>query len=309
MNPVSFNQKPNKVIQSENRKIYYFSTDLEDKNLDETVVNSFGEEWKKFNKFSDAEIERIGNMYFDIIDDKIVNKNTYGIDIGCGTGRWTKYLSDKVGFMEAVDPSEAIFTADKLLGKKSNVRLSMASTDNLPFADETFDFGMSIGVLHHIPNTEKALKDCVKKIKPGGYFYIYLYYDFENKGPLFKSIFYFIDKLRFVISKLPTLLKKIVCDLMAVFIYMPLILLGRFLSFIGLKKIANSLPLNMYQHTSFYVIRNDALDRFGTSLEQRFSKKQITDMMTNSGLEKIVISNSLPFWHAIGKKHTTHNYK
>jgi len=307
MKPVSFNQKPNNIIQSDNRKIHCFSTNLKGKNLDEAVINSFSEEWKKFNKFSDAEINKIGNMYFDIIDDKILNTNTYGLDVGCGTGRWTKFLADKIGFMEAVDPSESIFTADKLLGKKNNVRLSMASTDNLPFEDETFDFGMSIGVLHHIPNTEQALKDCVKKIKQGGYFYIYLYYDLENKGVLFKTIFYFINKLRFVISKLPTQIKKIVCDLIATFIYMPVVLLGRFFSFIGLKKIANSLPLNMYQKTSFYVIRNDALDRFGTSLEQRFSKKQITDMMTNSGLEEIVISNSLPYWHAVGKKQTIHN--
>ena len=305
MKPVSYNQQPNKVIQSENREIHCFSTDFEDKNLDEAVVNSFGEEWKKFNEFSDAEIDKIGNMYFDIIDDKILNADTYGLDVGCGTGRWTKFLADKIGFMEAIDPSEAIFTADKLLGKKNNVRLSMASTDNLPFEDETFDFGMSIGVLHHIPNTEQALKDCVKKIKKGGYFYIYLYYDFENRGVLFKTIFYFFNKLRYVTSKLPTRLKKIVCDLIAVFIYMPIVLVGRFFAFIGLKKIANSLPLNIYQKTSFYVVRNDALDRFGTSLEQRFSRKQITDMMTNSGLEDIVISDGLPYWHAIGKKQTT----
>lgn len=302
MKPVSYNQQPNKVIQVENREIHCFSTDVEDKNLDETVVNSFGEEWKKFNDFSDTEINKIGNMYFDIVDDKILNANTYGLDVGCGTGRWTKYLADKIGFMEAVDPSEAIFTADKLLGKKNNVRLSMASTDNLPFEDETFDFGMSIGVLHHIPNTEQALKDCVKKIKKGGYFYIYLYYDFENKGVLFKTIFYFFNKLRYLTSNLPTRLKKIVCDLIAIFIYMPIVLLGRFFSFIGLKKIADSLPLNIYQKTSFYVVRNDALDRFGTTLEQRFSRKQITDMMTNSGLEDIVISDGLPYWHAIGKK-------
>ncbi|MFX8809228.1 class I SAM-dependent methyltransferase, partial [Acinetobacter baumannii] len=89
----------------------------------------------------------------------------YGIDIGCGTGRFTKFLSDRIGFIEAIDPSEAIFVADKLLSEIQNVRLSMASTDNIPFNDETFDFGMSIGVLHHIPNTQKALRDCVKKIK------------------------------------------------------------------------------------------------------------------------------------------------
>lgn len=307
MNPKSFNQEPKKIIESENRNIYCFSTNLHDKNLDETVVNSFGEEWEKFNEFKDDEISKIGNVYFDIVDDKILNKDAYGIDIGCGTGRWTKFLSDKIGFMEAIDPSKAIFAADMLIGKKSNIRLSMASTDNIPFDDETFDFGMSVGVLHHIPNTEQALKDCVKKIKYGGYFYIYLYYNFENKGILFKTLFYFVNLIRLVVSKLPKRLKQIVCDLLAVLIYMPIVLLGRFCSFIGLKKIARNLPLNAYQNTSFYVIRNDALDRFGTTLEQRFSRKEIAEMMTDAGLGEIVISDSLPYWHAIGRKHSTHN--
>lgn len=297
-----FNQKPKNIIESVNRKIYCFPTDIKDKNIDMAVVDSFGEEWEKFNQFSENEIKKIGDAYFKIIDDNILNSNTYGIDIGCGTGRWTKYLSDRIGFMEAVDPSKAIFAADKLLEDKKNVRLSMASIDNLPFEDETFDFGMSVGVLHHIPNTEQALKDCVKKIKKGGYFYVYLYYNFENNGSIFKTIFYIVNALRLVISKLPTTLKKFTCDLVAIFIYMPIILIGKFCSIIGLKRIARNLPLSTYHNTSFFVIRNDALDRFGTSIEHRFSKKEIREMMTNAGLEQIVIPDSMPYWHAVGKK-------
>lgn len=298
----SFNQEPKSIIQSENREIHCFSTDVENKNIDDSVVDSFGNEWEKFNQFSTEEINKIGNMYFDILDEKILNKNTYGIDIGCGTGRWTKHLLDKIGFMEAVDPSKAIFVADKLLGKSENVRLSMASTDNLPFKDETFDFGMSVGVLHHIPDTPQALKDCVKKIKKGGHFYIYLYYSLDNRGFLFKTLFRITNGIRAIISKMPTRMKKFFCDLIAIFMYMPLVLLGRFCSFIGLKKLAKKIPLNFYQNTSFYVVRNDALDRFGTSLEQRFSKAEVKEMMTNAGLGDIVVSEGMPYWHAVGKK-------
>ncbi|MBT5402490.1 MAG: class I SAM-dependent methyltransferase [Crocinitomicaceae bacterium] len=302
MKPKSFNQEPQNIIQSDSRNIYCFPTDVEDQNIEDVIVDSFGEEWEKFNQFSDHEINKIGNMYFDIIDDKIINSNTYGIDIGCGTGRWTKFLLDRIGFMEVVDPSKAIMAADKLLENKKNVRLSMASTDNLPFNDETFDFGMSIGVLHHIPNTEKALKHCVNKIKKGGYFYVYLYYNFESRGIVFKTLFYVVNTMRRMISRLPSRFKKWVCDAIALCVYMPIVLIGRFISFIGFKKIAKVLPLSMYQHCSFYIIRNDALDRFGTSLEQRFSKEEIRDMMIKAGLEQIVISESTPYWHAVGRK-------
>ena len=266
------------------------------------MVSSFGSEWAKFNSFEDADLEKISAEYFDILDEKIINKGSYCIDIGCGTGRWSKCLLDKAGFIEAIDPSEAIFAADKLLPVGSNVRLSMAATDNIPFADGTFDFGMSIGVLHHIPDTSRALTDCVKKIKQGGYFYIYLYYSLDNKGWLAKLLLSLVTGLRKVVSRLPGKLKRFVCDLLAVVVYMPLVLLSRLFFFLGFKKLSAKVPLSIYRNKSFYIIRNDALDRFGTRLEQRFSRAEIISMMTNAGLEEIIVSPGLPYWHAIGKK-------
>ena len=57
-----------------------------------------------------------------------------------------------------------------------------------------------------------------------------------------------------------------------------------------------------YRSKSFYVMRTDSRDRFGTPLEKRFSKKEINEMMIDSGLEKIKFKDSLPFWTAIGFK-------
>jgi hypothetical protein len=49
-------------------------------------------------------------------------------------------------------------------------------------------------------------------------------------------------------------------------------------------------------------MRTDALDRFGTKLEQRFTAAQIRQMMERAGLERITFSNSVPFWCAVGFK-------
>src|SRR5882757_7680837 len=95
-------------------------------NIDETTVRSFGEEWKAFHNFDDKELSRIGDQYFDIVTPGMCGKDKIAADFGCGTGRWTKYFSDKVGAIAAIDPSDAIFTAATVLDKTENVQLYKA---------------------------------------------------------------------------------------------------------------------------------------------------------------------------------------
>lgn len=295
-----FNKEPVQIIETKNRSISIFST--EGDNIDAGVVETFGEEWLKFKDYSNKEINSIAGMYFDIVGEDIANKNSYALDIGCGTGRWTKFLAGKLGFIEAIDPSNAVFAADHLLKDVENVRITKASVETIPFNDETFDFAMSVGVLHHIPNTQQAMIDCVKKVKKGGYFYCYLYYNFDNKGPVFKALFALSNVIRLVVSRLPAAIKRVSCDALAVLLYMPFVLTSRLLSVLGLTKLAKQIPLSDYADKSFFVIRNDSLDRFGTRLEHRFSRKQVIELMENSGLENIVVGEGSPFYHAVGRK-------
>jgi SAM-dependent methyltransferase len=288
-------------IKSKNRVIKSYH--LPGKNLDKKTVESFGEEWNSFHGFTDKDIQSLGDQYFDIVPGEILGKDSLVIDIGCGSGRFIKYLKGQYGRIIGVDPSSAIFAADELIGEDDKVELIQASTDNLPFPDNYFDFGYSLGVLHHIPDTTKALNDCIKKIKPGGYFLLYLYYNLDNRSFLFKLLFYLSNVLRLGVSKFPAGIKRFACDVLAIFLYMPFIGLCRLLKFMGVpEKIRKNIPLQAYEDKTFYIIRNDSLDRFGTPLEQRFSRKQIEKMMNKAGLADIKFSEKIPYWHATGKK-------
>lgn len=64
----------------------------------------------------------------------------------------------------------------------------------------------------------------------------------------------------------------------------------------------DNFPLGAYKNLSFYTMRTDALDRFGTRLEQRFTRKEINNMMSSAGLDNIEFSSSKPFWCAVGYK-------
>lgn len=288
-------------IKTDNRIIKCYPIDR--KNVDPKTVSSFGKEWNAFHGFSELDLQYTGDMYFDIVTNEMLNDQSTVIDIGCGSGRWIKYLEGRYKKMVGLDPSEAIFAADKLLGQNDKVELVRASTDNIPYPDGYFDFAYSLGVLHHIPDTEKALIDCVKKVRSGGHFLVYLYYRFENRPFYFRFFYWVSNLLRKVISRMPYKLKKVSCDCLAIVLYMPFIVLCRFLRFIRVpEKIRFHIPLQAYERQSFYIIRNDSLDRFGTPLEQRFSLKEIRQMMTKAGLTDIKFSDKIPFWHAVGRK-------
>jgi len=294
-----YSYEPVEVVNVHGNEIHVF--DKLDENRSDEVIEDFGNEWLKFKDFDLKEIDFIGSQYFDIVTDDML-KDAYAIDFGCGTGRWSKCIASKVKFIEAIDPSNAVYSAAQLLSDNDNVRVSKVGIESVPFEDETFDFGMSIGVLHHIPDTQKAMIDCVKKIKKGGHFYVYLYYNLENRGILFRSIFGVANMFREVTSRLPKFLKQIVCDLIAILVYFPLSRMALLLTKMGMEKLADRIPLAPYKDKSFMILRNDALDRFGTRLEQRFGKEEITTMMKNSGLSEITFGESMPFYHAVGKK-------
>jgi len=118
----NYNLAPTNYHHTNSRDIADFTASRVDENIDLEVVKSFGEEWNKFHHFSKNPIENICAEYFDIIDETIINKDTYMIDIGCG--RWSEYFTDKVNFIEALDPSDAVFATDKLLEESSNVRIT-----------------------------------------------------------------------------------------------------------------------------------------------------------------------------------------
>jgi hypothetical protein len=85
---------------------------------------------------------------------------------------------------------------------------------------------------------------------------------------------------------------------LAASIYWPLARSARALERLGVA--VDNLPLSAYRDRSFYVMRTDALDRFGTRLEQRFTRAQIHSMMTDAGLGRVTFSDSTPFWCAAG---------
>ena len=265
-------------------------------NKNDKVIKEFGEEWTRYD-FTNFPKERIFERfqtYFDIFPWAQISKESEGFDMGCGSGRWAQFVAPKVKKLFCIEPSKAINVAKSNLKEFTNVQYLEETTSTCSLGDSSQDFGFCLGVLHHIPNTASALKDCSRLLKKGAPFLLYIYYNFEDKPWWFIGIWKVSDFLRRVISILPKIPKNIICDLIAITIYFPLTRLAILLESLGID--VSSMPLSDYRKEPFYIYRNDALDRFGTRLEQRFSKLQVTEMLTSAGFDDITISEGTPYY-------------
>ena len=270
------------------------------KGNEKLTIDGFGDEWSRFDQaiLSENEANKIFSAYFSLFPWSRLPKNAIGFDLGCGSGRWAKLVAPRVGRLHCVDPSNAIDVAKKNLSNQSNCEFHRLSVNELHLKDCSMDFGYSLGVLHHIYDTQSALNICIKKLKPGAPFLLYLYYALDNRPKWFKIIWVASDNLRQLVSILPLNLRYILSQLLAIFIYWPLARTAKLLEKLNIN--ISNFPLMTYRNYSFYVMRTDDLDRFGTRIEKRFSKDEILKMMEIAGLEKIIFSKNAPFWCAIG---------
>jgi len=273
-----------------------------EKNIDNKVVQDFGYEWNTFNQSNIFEKEQkiIFDKYFRIFPWNIINKNSVGFDLGCGSGRWAKIISKKVGYLHCIDPSDSIEIAKKNLSTQKNCSFHKADIDNIPLDDQSMDFGYCLGVLHHIPDTYKGIISCSSKLKSGAPLLIYIYYNFDNRSKIYFFLWKISDFFRKFISKLPHILKRIISLKIAMFIYFPIARLLFFLNKMNIQ--VSNFPLSPYANLSFNTMKTDAYDRFCTRLEKRYSQKQINNMMLEAGFKNIKFSNEAPYWCAVGIK-------
>ena len=264
------------------------------KNIDNDVVHSFGEEWNYYKQNNSDNLTPAFKQYFDIFPDKFLNDQNVGFDMGCGSGRWAKFIAPKIKILNCIEPSKkALKVAKQNLRGFNNCIFENASTNSNSLKKESQDFGYCLGVLHHIPDPQVGLNSCVSKLKKGSPLLTYLYYKFDNRPKWYFIIWYLTVLPRKLISLLPFQIKLLISKLIALFIYLP------FDNF-GIK--LRDLPLYDYRNKSFYFMQTDAFDRFATKIEKRFTKNEIIQMMHHAGLENLKFSNKAPFWVCIGYK-------
>jgi SAM-dependent methyltransferase len=275
------------------------------RNIDPDVAAGFGHEWSTFrqseNEFSSADREAILQSYFHIFPWNELPPDPVGIDVGCGSGRWSVMVAPRVGHLHLLDASaDALAVARQNLADATNVSFHLASVGDIPLEDNSLDFAFSLGVLHHVPDTAAAIRAIATKLKVDAPFLVYLYYALDNRPWWYRLTWRFSNIFRIVISPLPPTVRLVISQIIAVFVYWPLARFAAIVERAGLSPAA--IPLESYRHRKFYVMRTDAYDRFCTRLEQRFTRRQIEQMLTGAGFDEIHFSDKVPYWCAVARK-------
>lgn len=277
-----------------------------DNNTDLQVARGFGREWSRFRQDSDhlsqQQRQAIFEDYFRIFPwHALPPGGGVGLDAGCGTGRWSILVAPRVQHLHLLDASaEALSVARENLHGMNNVSYHFDSVAAIPLPPKSLDFAFSLGVLHHVPDTQAAISAIADKLKPNAPFLIYLYYALDNRPIWYRLLWRVTDLARLVVSRLPHPLRLAISQTIAALIYWPLAHVARFV--LQRRRSASALPLSYYADKSFYVMRTDAYDRFCTRLEKRFRRGEIEGMLTRAGFKHIRFSDRQPFWCAVGIK-------
>jgi SAM-dependent methyltransferase len=270
---------------------------------EERTIEAFGREWAAFDHAaaSPAELADAFAGYFAIFPWDALPPDAEGFDLGCGTGRWARFVAPRVGRLHCVEASQAALeVAARNLAVLDGCQLVLARAGALPFPPASMDFGYALGVLHHLDDPDAALADAVAKLRPGAPFLAYVYYALDGRPRWFRGLWRASDALRRVVSRLPFGARRALAEPLAVLVYWPLARLARRLEAAGVD--VGSLPLAAYRHRTLYVMRADALDRFGTRVERRFTRAQAVALLERAGLEGVAVSPEPPYWCLVGRR-------
>lgn len=98
-----------------------------------------------------------------------IDKDSKVLDIGCGTGRFSKALAEITGAqVYAIDPSQEMLDKAKKKDKNKNIEWSKGKAEDLPFPDEYFDCVYMTFVFHQIKDRKRAVQEMHRVLKKEG---------------------------------------------------------------------------------------------------------------------------------------------
>jgi SAM-dependent methyltransferase len=243
--------------------------------------SSFGYEWTHFSDWQPSGQTNFDD-YFAEIDARTLAGATV-LDAGCGMGRHARFVAAYAERVVALDFSDAIDVAARNLAALSNVACVRADLRAIPFADNCFDFIYSLGVVHHLPDPDAAIRALVAKLRRGGRLRIYVYW---SPGGWKKVLLSAVAAVRRVTTRMPLTMLRALSWMVSVALFAAVVAPYRALSRLGIA-LGSRWPLVVYEKYPFRVLYNDQFDRFSAPVERRYSEHEARRLLESAGLDEV----------------------
>lgn len=166
-------------MNNEKRKVHDFWNDAscgEDLYLTNPDKEGYGFQAKERYRLE-------GEMIYDLANFSD-SKNLNVLEIGVGLGADHQKFAESGAKLTGIDLTERAvnYTQQRMKVFGLNSKLNVGDAENLTFDDESFDIVYSWGVLHHSPNTIKALSEVHRVLKKGGTARIMIYHKWSIVG-------------------------------------------------------------------------------------------------------------------------------
>lgn len=178
MFPLFYNRKTNQAYVTAGEKLISGDKIVSITNgiprfvADGSYASLFGDQWKQYKKtqldsysgspITETRLNRCLGSLKDNLKDKLV------LEAGCGAGRFTEVLLNKGAALVSSDLSSAVEVNAENFPVSDKHLVIQADINDMPFADESFDVVICLGVIQHTTDTEKTIADLYKLVKKGG---------------------------------------------------------------------------------------------------------------------------------------------
>jgi SAM-dependent methyltransferase len=160
------------------------------------TARAFGYEWKHYSELGDRYRQQFLDWIHPVQPEFFRGKTV--LEGGCGKGRHTLLAAEfGAAAVVAVDLSDAVDVAFQNTRSLENAHIVQGDIHRLPLKP-AFDYGFSVGVLHHLPDPERGFASLLSKIRAGGHVSAWVY-GREGNG----WIVYLVSPLRSITSRLP----------------------------------------------------------------------------------------------------------
>lgn len=165
--------------------------------VDNAFYGTLGERWYAADDDPVALLRAEARLRNPWVRDQLPAPRSRVLDLGCGAGFLSNYLSEQGNSVVGIDLSSGALEVARAHDESSRVEYRLGDATRLPFADGSFDAVCAMDLLEHVEDPAAVVREAARLLRPGGRFFFHTF----DRNPL--SALLVIGAVRLVLPGTP----------------------------------------------------------------------------------------------------------